>query len=99
MNLVGRDGLAARAVQRLRRLHCLVALEHRLDVQEAEPRDAAGLALDAGRIGDGPTEHLETAAETEHVAAASSLVILGLSLAAASDVLSTLRTPRERRLR
>jgi hypothetical protein len=33
------------------------------------------------------------------VAAAYSLVILGLSLAAAAVVLITLRTPRERRLR
>ena len=37
--------------------------------------------------------------ENEHVAAAYSLVILGLSLAAAAVVLITLRTPRERRLR
>ena len=37
--------------------------------------------------------------ENEHVAAAYSLVILGLSLAAAAVVLVTLRTPRERRLR
>jgi multiple sugar transport system permease protein len=37
--------------------------------------------------------------ENEHVAAAYSLVILGLSLAAAAVVLLVLRTPRERRLR
>jgi multiple sugar transport system permease protein len=37
--------------------------------------------------------------ENEHVAAAYSMVILGLSLAAAAVVLVTLRTPRERRLR
>jgi multiple sugar transport system permease protein len=37
--------------------------------------------------------------ENEHVAAAYSLVILGLSLAAALLVLIVLRTPRERRLR
>jgi multiple sugar transport system permease protein len=37
--------------------------------------------------------------ENEHVAAAYSMVILGLSLAAAAVVLVALRTPRERRLR
>jgi multiple sugar transport system permease protein len=37
--------------------------------------------------------------QNEHVAAAYSVVILGLSLAAAAVVLLTLRTPRERRLR
>jgi multiple sugar transport system permease protein len=37
--------------------------------------------------------------QNEHVAAAYSVVILGLSLAAAAVVLVTLRTPRERRLR
>lgn len=37
--------------------------------------------------------------ENEHVAAAYSIVILGLSLAAAAIVLVVLRTPRERRLR
>ena len=37
--------------------------------------------------------------ENEHVAAAYSIVILGLSLAAAAVVLLVLRTPRERRLR
>jgi multiple sugar transport system permease protein len=37
--------------------------------------------------------------ENEHVAAAYSMVILGLSLAAAAVVLLVLRTPRERRLR
>jgi multiple sugar transport system permease protein len=37
--------------------------------------------------------------ENEHVAAAYSLVILGLSLVAAAVVLVVLRTPRERRLR
>ena len=37
--------------------------------------------------------------ENEHVAAAYSIVILGLSLAAAAVVLLVLRTPQERRLR
>jgi multiple sugar transport system permease protein len=37
--------------------------------------------------------------ENEHVAASYSIVILGLSLAAAAFVLLVLRTPRERRLR
>ncbi|MBA2296289.1 MAG: sugar ABC transporter permease [Actinobacteria bacterium] len=37
--------------------------------------------------------------ENEHVAAAYSMVILGLSLAAAAVILVALRTPRERRLR
>jgi multiple sugar transport system permease protein len=37
--------------------------------------------------------------ENEHVAAAYSVVILGLSLAAAAVVLVALHTPREKRLR
>jgi len=41
----------------------------------------------------------QTTYENEHVAAAYSIVILGLSLAAAGVVLVALRTPRERRLR
>ena len=41
----------------------------------------------------------QTTNENEHVAAAYSMVILGLSLAAAAVVLVVLRTPRERRLR
>ena len=41
----------------------------------------------------------QTTNENEHVAAAYSMVILGLSLAAAAVVLVALRTPRERRLR
>jgi multiple sugar transport system permease protein len=41
----------------------------------------------------------QTVNENEHVAAAYSVVILGLSLAAAAVVLVALRTPRERRLR
>jgi len=41
----------------------------------------------------------QTVNENEHVAAAYSVVILGLSLAAAAVVLVALHTPRERRLR
>ena len=41
----------------------------------------------------------QTTNQNEHVAAAYSVVILGLSLAAAAVVLIVLRTPRERRLR
>src|SRR5262245_34044789 len=69
MHLVALEGHIVRQDLARRLDQDLVALQHGLDVEQAEPVDRGRLAFDAVRVGDRPAQHLITAANAEHESA------------------------------
>src|SRR5258708_39715373 len=71
MHLVPAHGLPRRKLDPGDFAQCLFLSEDRLDIEQTKTLRFTGRSLDAGGIGDAPTEHLIAGAEAGHATAAS----------------------------